>query len=369
MRILILNWKDIRHPQSGGAETATHQIARNLVGFGHQVTLFTKQFPNSKTEENIDTVKIYRQGNFWSVYFYAFLYYQKNKNNIDIVIDQIHGIPFFTPLYVKKPILAYIHEIAGSIWFKEFSLLVALIGNLTEKIYFLFYKNIVFLTDTISTKNDLIKKNIKQKNIFIIPLSIEKSYVSNLKKNKIPTLIYIGRITPMKQIDLLIKASYLLKRTNSNLRVIIIGKGKKSYEKYLSKLISDLKLTKDIILTGFVSEKEKYNLLAKSWLLIHPSMKEGYGLTVLEAASEATPTVCFNVPGLRDVVKNNTNGIVVQKYCYDALANDIKELINDSERFNILSQKSRQWFLSLPTWSQQTKKLEKVLINIYKDAS
>ena len=115
MHILILNWKDKYHPSSGGAEVVTHEFAKELIKSGHTVTLFCTRTSTLSAYEMLDGVRIVRQGSFWAVYLYAYFFYQKNKHEIDIVIDQIHGLPFFTPLYAKKPTIAWIHEIASEI--------------------------------------------------------------------------------------------------------------------------------------------------------------------------------------------------------------------------------------------------------------
>lgn len=106
MKILILNWRDIKNPSSGGAEILTHEVANRLVKWGHQVTQFSSSFPNCLPEEKIDGVKIIRRGHpdarylLKSVHFFAFWYYLKKfRGKFDVVIDEAHGLPFFTPLY------------------------------------------------------------------------------------------------------------------------------------------------------------------------------------------------------------------------------------------------------------------------------
>ena len=82
MHILILNWRDIKNPSSGGAELLTHEMAKRWVEQNHQVTLFTSRFKKSKATEIVDGVKIVREGNpdlrslFSSVHFNAYRYYK-----------------------------------------------------------------------------------------------------------------------------------------------------------------------------------------------------------------------------------------------------------------------------------------------------
>lgn len=361
MRILIFNWKDIRHPFAGGAEYVTHQYAKHLVKMGHKVNIFTKLFPNAKRNEIIDGINITRQGNTWSLYFFAYFFYQNNKSNFDLIVDQIHGIPFFTPLYVKKPILAFIHEIAGEIWFKEFSVPFSFFGYVAEKYYFKLYKKVAFLTDSPSTKKELIKYGILPARITTIPLTIGKPKILKISKTKYPQLLYLGRLSAMKRIDMLIISVCMLKPKIPHLKLLIAGVGKNDYQKKLLELTHQLDLTHEVTFLGKIPEKHKWKFLRQSWIHINPSLKEGFGLTVLEAASQATPTIGFAIPGLSDLIKNGINGSLVKNETSEELANKISYWINNKSKLNKLSKDSRKWFSTWPNWITQTKKLEKLL--------
>src|SRR3989344_5103060 len=103
MRILILNWRDIKHPLAGGAEIATHEHAKEWVRRGHEVTQFSSSIKGESAFDTIDGVKIIRRGNHYTVHIRAFFYYIMNlRQKIDLVVDEFHFIPFFTPLYVSK---------------------------------------------------------------------------------------------------------------------------------------------------------------------------------------------------------------------------------------------------------------------------
>ncbi|MBI2029072.1 glycosyltransferase family 1 protein, partial [Candidatus Gottesmanbacteria bacterium] len=83
MRILWLNWRDIKNPNAGGAEIMTHQTAKRLVKAGHTVTIITSKFKNCAHQDTIDGVKIIRKGNLFTCRIFAFLEYQRHfKNNV-----------------------------------------------------------------------------------------------------------------------------------------------------------------------------------------------------------------------------------------------------------------------------------------------
>lgn len=103
MKILIFNWRDIKNPSSGGAEILIHELAKFLISKKNEVILFTSRFRGSAETENVDGVRIIRFGQpityyfLNSVYFLAYKYYKKNfEGKVDLVIDSVHGLPFFT---------------------------------------------------------------------------------------------------------------------------------------------------------------------------------------------------------------------------------------------------------------------------------
>src|SRR5579859_7583831 len=100
MNILILNWKDIKNPEVGGAEIIAFELARRLAKENHKVTFFTRKFANCLEEEVLDNVKIIRKGNKFNVYIYAFLYYISLKQKPDRVVEMINTVCWQTPLYV-----------------------------------------------------------------------------------------------------------------------------------------------------------------------------------------------------------------------------------------------------------------------------
>ncbi len=71
MKILILNWRDIKNPNGGGAEILTHELAKGWVKSGHNVTQFSSSFKGSKPQEIIDKVKFARKGSWWNVHIFA----------------------------------------------------------------------------------------------------------------------------------------------------------------------------------------------------------------------------------------------------------------------------------------------------------
>ena len=320
MDILILNWKDIKNPQAGGAEIIAFEFARRLAREGHNVTFFSRTFSNCLKEEIIDGVKIIRQGNRFSVYLQAFFYYKSLKKKPQRVIDMVNTICWQTPLYVDKKIrIAYVNQLAKEVLFYEFFWPLSLIAYLIEKFEYFTYRNTKFFCYSKSTKEDLISFGLKDKNINIFSLGVDHNrYVRTGNKNKEPLFIFVARLVKMKRGDLCIKSMKRVVRKYPKARLYILGNGPD--QKRLQKLVKRADLEKNV---KFVSKNNffidknikdlKVNLMRKAWALLLPSVKEGWGMVVTEAAACGTPAIVSNVTGLRDSVVNGKTGIVLSK--------------------------------------------------------
>ncbi len=342
MHILILNWRDIKNPSSGGAELLTHEMAKRWVEQNHQVTLFTSRFKKSKATEIVDGVKIVREGNpdlrslFSSVHFNAYRYYKKYaQGKVDIVIDEIHGIPFFTPLYVKEKKIALMCEVAHNIWDKVFPFPWNRIGKFTERLSLIFYRNIQFLTISKSSKQDLQLRGIAQRQITVLPMGISRVSMKHIEKEKNLTVIFVARLSKTKGIEDALKAMAIIVNKFKDAKLWIVGKGDGAYISYLNTIVDTLKISKNVIFWNFISQTKKFELMALSHLIISPSMREGFGLTIPEAGSVGTPAVVYDVAGLRDVVRNGVNGIIVKK-SPEALAKGIEEIFTNKSKYRAL---------------------------------
>lgn len=351
MQILILNWRDTKNPSSGGAEILTHEIAKRWVSWGHNVIQFSSAFPGCKPEETIDGVKIIRRGRpdvrsvFASVHFQAFWYYQKEcKGCIDVVVDEIHGIPFFTPWYVRERKVVLICEVAGELWKKVFGPFFGAIGEKVEKLYLRnVYRKIPCLTISVSTEQDLVRYGVLENNITILPMGITapKHFRLGGKETK-PTVIFVGRLTPQKGIEDAISAFREIKRKLPGAQFWIVGRGDEGYVRVLKKLCRKFGIYKNIRFFGFVSESKKFELMAKSHVLIHPSLREGFGLTIPEAGFVGTPAVGYNSHGIRDLIKNDRNGILLDQNSPETLAQETIFLLQDKKRYKELIRGARK---------------------------
>ena len=356
MNILILNWRDTKNPKSGGAEIVTLEHAKAWVKAGHKVTWFTSKFTNCKNQEVVDGVNIIRKGTYLTVFLHAPLFYLFSKEKYDVIIDEIHGIPFFTPVFARIPKVAFIHEVADEIWDYMFPFPVGKFGKFIQPIYFKLYSNVKFWTDADSTIDDLQRNGIKRKNCVAINCPAENKTVSTLpNKEKEPTFIFVSRVVKMKGIEEVTRAFFYILREIKNAHLWIVGDGESSYVEELRETMRQYSISPKVKFWGRVSNEKKLELMRKSHILLHASVKEGWGLVVIEAASQGTPSVVYNVSGLRDSVKNGTTGIVVSENNAKELATEAMALLKDKKKYETFQKNCLTWTNSL-TWPKATQK-------------
>lgn len=362
MRILWYNWRDIKNPAAGGAEVVTHEICKRLVSAaygGHDITLFTSNFEEGKSEEYLDGIRVVRKGGRYSVYREARKYYGKFKDQFDLIVDEINTRPFHTPDFVRdKPIIAMIHQLAREFWFYETQFPINVLGYLfLERHWLRKYRSIPTVTISNSTKRDL--QSMGFANVHVIPQGLSTTTIrmdGSIRKQGEPTLIFVGRLKKAKKPDDAIRAFFSLKDELPDAKLWIIGNGYMIQElkaiargRYSSGTKDEPRLFDgsydeigDITFFGSVSNEKKLDLMSKAHVLLVPGVREGWGLVVTEANSVGTPAVAYDVPGLRDSIVDNYTGILVQKNDYVGLGIEAVQLLKDRALLARLSENARK---------------------------
>lgn len=356
LNILIFNWRDTKHVWAGGAEVYIHEIAKQLIKKNHKVTVFCGNDLNNPSNEVIDGVQVVRKGGFYTVYLWAFLYYTfKLRGKFDVVIDSENGIPFFTPLYVKEPVIGLIHHIHQD-FFKKYppkQKVAAAIATFVEaKLMPLVYKNSKLITVSESSKTSMEALGMGKKHgIDIVNPGVELDAFKRTKKTVEPTILYLGRLKEYKSIDVVIKAMEHVNKTHPTAKLKIAGFGEARGK--LEELTSEMGLTHTVEFLGKVTEEEKVELMGQSWVFTYPSSHEGWGIAVIEANACGTPVVAANVPGLKESVSNPHTGYLVDFGSVESFAEKFCELISDTKLRKNLEKHCLVWAEGY-TWEKST---------------
>ncbi len=360
--ILIFNWRDTKHVYGGGAEVYIDEIAKRLVKKDFEVTLFTSNDGHNTLLEKVNGVSIIRRGGFMTVYIWAFLYYIfKFKGKFDLIIDCENGVPFFSPIYTKKPVILLVHHVHQDIFFSSLLPPFSWIANFMET-YLMprVYKNSQVVAVSPSTADEL-EKEIGIKTTAIISNGIDtKVYLPQTKSLK-PLICYVGRLKKYKSIEILLQAFKRIVVEIPNAKLVIAGEG--DYRRNLEIKTEELGITRKVEFLGKISEEKKIAILAKSWVMVQPSFQEGWGITCIEANACKTPVIASNVPGLRDAVVDGQSGYLFEYGNVTELAGRLKQLLLSQTERDLLSEKS--WILSQKfSWDTQAKKYSQLIDQI-----
>jgi len=330
MRILWFNWRDIKHPEAGGAEVLTHEVMRRLVQRGHMMTLFCPQVNAMPSKEQIDGINIVRNGGKYTVYSRGRSFFKRNRDSYDLIVDEVNPRPFLNPKILEgKPTLLLFHQMIREEWFYELPFPLSYFCNIYENRWLVPYKETLTLTVSPSSKRDL--EGIGFKNVKVIPMGISTQPLKEIRlKEDDPTLVFIGRLKRHKLPDHAIKAFLILKKDIPSAKMWVIGDG------YLLNELVKANY-RDIKFFGHVRNDVKYDLLSKAHVVLIPSVREGWGLIVSESNAMGTPVIAYDVNGLRDSIQDRRNGILVKDKNPESLARSAVKLLTDKEELRLLS--------------------------------
>lgn len=357
LKILLFNWRCWLNPEMGGAEVFTREVLKRWAAQGHEVVLFTSQFNGSKSEEIVDGVKIVRAGGFYTVYGKAKQFYETHfsKEKYDIIVDEINTRPFQTPNFVKngEKIVTLIHQLAREYWFCETPFPINLLGYyFFEDRWLKKYRGLPTVTVSESTRKDLAELGFEK--TFVVGEGLNFMPLSQLsEKEKFPVAVYAGRLKKAKRPDHVVKAFRIVKKAVPDAELWIIGDG------YLREKLVKI-ACEGVKFHASLSNEERRRLIARSWILVNPSIREGFGLNIVEANALGVPCIAYDVPGLRDAIINGKTGILTESNNIKALAGTIIQILgNDSLRLKF-SQESLEYSKNF-SWIDVADKFMRIL--------
>ncbi len=329
-RVLLLNWRDLANPWGGGAEVHIWEVfSRAVRDYGWEVRAICAGFDDAPREETVDGIHVHRAGGQFTYNWHAPLAYQRVRRRFrpDVVVDFMNKLPLCSPLYVREPLVCFVHHLFGDAAPSEFSWPVAKAVQGSERFVPTVYRNTPMLVGSESTKSDLVCHGITDSNITVVPYGVDTVRYKPGPKSKNSTLLYVGRLKRYKRIDHLLRAAARIGDEFSELTLDIVGRG--DQEKPLRQLANRLGILDRVTFHGYVSENEKLNLYQKAWAVCLPSIKEGFGLVIAEAGLCETPGVGYAVPGLVDAIQDRKTGRLVPNGDEEALESALCKIIAD----------------------------------------
>jgi glycosyltransferase involved in cell wall biosynthesis len=304
-------------------------------------------------------MEIHRVGRRYTFSLHARRYHRRHlsRRGFDVIVEDLNKVPLFTPRWGDTPVLLLVHHLFGRTAFTEASPPVAAATVLLERGVPRVFAHSPVVAVSPSTRDDLVGRGLPADHITVIPNGVDTEHYApdpHLPDFETPTLLYLGRLKRYKGVEYGIRALARLRDAGRSVRFVVVGRGDDRAR--LEALANDLGVADAVEFPGFVSDEAKLELYRRTWLHLLTSPKEGWGITVIEAAACGTPTVASDAPGLRDSVVDGRTGRLVPHGDVDALAAALAELLDDRAARARLGAAARQHALGF-SWDTAAERI------------
>ena len=363
MNILLVNWQDRANPHAGGAEIHLFEIFSRLAARGHRVRLVCSGWKGGPSRATLDGIDITRVGgrNSFALLGRRAVRRALSDERADIVVEDVNKLPLFLALGSAPPFCVIVPHLFGETAFEEAPWPIAAAVWASERPLPWAYRRAGFHAISESTRDDLIARGVAAGRIRVIHPGVDSHHFTpgpRGRRSTVPSFLYVGRLKRYKGIDLAIEALAVARKRRPDLRLDIAGTG--DYRPELERLVTRLSLERAVSFHGFVSEERKIDLMRWAWANVFPSPKEGWGITVIEAAACGTPSLASDSPGLRDSVRHGDTGFLVPHGDVIGLAARMVELADSPNLVSRLGDRGRAFAESL-TWERTARSTEQHL--------
>ena len=170
MNLLLVNWQDLRNPQSGGAEIHLFELFRRLADRGHRVRLVCSGFAGAPAVEVVEGIEVHRTGDRLSFALRGRGAVRRalRAERPDVVVDDVNKLPLCVPTLTDRPVYAVIPHLFGTTAFQEVSWPMAATVWAAERLIPVAYRRAWFHAISESTRDDLVARGIPADRIAVV---------------------------------------------------------------------------------------------------------------------------------------------------------------------------------------------------------
>ncbi|MGW4364657.1 glycosyltransferase family 4 protein [Nocardia takedensis] len=349
--VLLLCWRDTGHPQGGGSERYLEQVGAQLAARGVKVTLRTARYRGAARREHVDGIDISRGGGRYTVYPRALAAIALGRFGLgslrgvrpDAVIDTQNGIPFFAGLVADAPSVVLVHHGHREQWPVAGKLIGRVGWWIESRLSPRVHRDNQYLTVSLPSAEELATLGVNRSRIAVVrngaePVPDGAPTGATHTRDPRPRVVVLSRLVPHKQIEDALVAVARLRERVPNVHLDVVGGG--WWADNLREYAADLRIADAVTFHGHVDEQRKHELLARAWVHVMPSRKEGWGLAVIEAAQHGVPTIGYRSSrGLTDSIVDGVTGLLVDDVAH--LTEAVGDLLDDDSTRAMMGEKAR----------------------------
>ncbi|WP_377642816.1 glycosyltransferase family 4 protein [Oryzobacter terrae] len=345
LRIAVLAWRDLDHPEAGGSEVYVHEVTTRWARDGHDVTLVTARPPGLPAHEVLEGVRHVRAGGRLSVYPRALAWVARHRGRLDVVVDVVNGIPFGTPLARPRATVALVHHVHRQQWRLIYPDWRGRAGWLVEsRLVPVLYRRVPFVTVSSATRDDLSRVRVRPAAVTVVRNGLTARARSEEGRAVEPHVVVLSRLVPHKQVEHVLEAAARLRHRHPDLRVDVVGDG--WWRDRLQARTAELGVGDLVTFHGHVDDEARDRLLARAWVMVLPSVTEGWGIAVTEAAAQGTPTIGYRSSGgLTESVTDGVTGWLADDL--DGLVDAVDDVLTGRVDLDRASARARENALTL----------------------
>jgi len=328
-RVDVVAWRDLDDPEAGGSELHAHEVLTRWAAAGVDVRLWTSRVDGAGREIRRQGYRVSRRAGRYAVFARtAFGGFSGQIGTGDALVEIWNGMPFLSPLWSRRPRLVFLHHVHAEMWQMVLSPQLARLGSVLEqRLAPPLYRSTPIVTLSQSSKDEMVERlGFAPAQVRVAPPGIDPRFSPGAAKEPHPLIVAVGRLVPVKRFDLLIDALVRLRAAHPTLRAVIVGEG---YERIaLEDRIRAAGAGEWLALPGRLDDEALVDLYRRAWLVSSTSLREGWGMTLTEAAACGTPAVATRIAGHCDAVDDGVSGLLVDSV--DELVGAAGRVIDDA---------------------------------------
>ncbi|HRW36708.1 MAG: glycosyltransferase family 4 protein [Acidimicrobiales bacterium] len=309
-RIHLLAWRDLDDVEAGGSEVHAAEVARHWAEAGIEVVMRTSYAQGHPPRAVRDGYQVIRKAGRYLVFPRAALSEASHRyGRRDALVEIWNGMPFFSPLWATGPRVVFLHHIHADMWKMVLPPNLARLGDTLERrVAPRLYRSSRMITLSPSSKQEMLDVGFRDELVEIVPPGIDAQFSPGGTRSATPLVVGVGRLVPVKRFDRLIRAVVAARRSAPDLQLVLVGTGPDRHD--LEALVDELGASPYVRFAGRVEDDELVDLYRSAWMVASSSVREGWGMTLTEAAACGTPAVATRIPGHVDAVAEGRSGLL-----------------------------------------------------------